>query len=654
MTGSQGSKGINIQSGMLALAALMAVATPAAASSGHDPQTQHPGAQAAVTSVSQVPPELSSEETDLGQAQLIPLISPEFRGRTTQVVQAPNPTAPAALEQSAATQTQPSVVVTPDSATDPIEQTTDPQDSKSATKPGAESSETPAVPTQDATNEGTMSGPTSTDIALEQLMAADSLFLEGKTEDAEALYRQVKDPFFQEDRSWYVPDPITDLEQLSIGGRVFWREGKRGLSQEMEISALVPLRLLVEKNPEFVPGHLKLAEALVAHDQADEALAVMEAAAALYPSQPDLQKGLIERQVASMRWLEASITARQFSLLNPEHPDAPELLAASEKYQKLFQSYLKEQATSNMIGGVLTGALGVALTGNPFMALPTVQTGWLMMRGEEAVGNAAAQTFKKRMELIEDPEVQAYVDRIGHKLAQVGGREFDYEFVVVKSEDLNAFALPGGKIFINGGAIVKSKSEAELAGLLAHELAHAILSHGFQSVTQSTATAGFTRLIPYVGGIATRLAVSNYSREMEEQADILGTRMLVSAGYAADGLRNLMATIAAENKETPFHLLSTHPKSKERISYLEALIERNGYNRFRYEGVLEHKQISQRVQTLLEQEGTEQNIDQAIDDYTAESPQGDAESIEQGRDNLPEVQNEEDQVPEVQAGTMMP
>ena len=151
------------------------------------------------------------------------------------------------------------------------------------------------------------------------------------------------------------------------------------------------------------------------------------------------------------------------------------------------------------------------------------------------LGNSAAKTFKKRLDLIEDPEVQAYVDRIGHKLAKVGGRDLDYEFVVVKSEDLNAFALPGGKIFINGGAIVKAKSEAEIAGLIAHELAHAILSHGFQSVTQSTATAGFTRLIPYVGGIATRLAVSDYSRDMEEQADLLGTRMLVSAGYAADG-----------------------------------------------------------------------------------------------------------------------
>ena len=474
--------------------------------------------------------------------------------------------------------------------------------------------------------------PPSEDVAREtQLIEADTLYLEGRVEEAEALYRQAKAPF-TEDGSWQIPDPITEVEHLSPTGQVYWREAERGMARELEISSLVPLRLLVDKNPEFVPGYLRLADALVIYGQPEEALAVMESAASLYPSQPDLQKGLIERQVASHLWLEASITARQFAVLHPEHPDAPGLLQDSVEYQERFQAYLREQMTGNMISGVLGGALGVALTGNPFMALPTVQSSLLMLRGESSVGTAAAKSFKKRFDLIEDPDVQAYVDRIGHKLAKIGGRDFDYEFFIVNSEELNAFALPGGKVFINGGAIVKSNSEAELAGLIAHELAHAVLSHGFQAVTQSNATAGFTRLIPYVGGVATQLAVTDYSRDMEEQADLLGTRMLVSAGYAADGLRNFMATVEKENKETPFHWLSTHPRSRDRVSYLEALIERNGYSRYRYEGIAEHKQIKAQVQALMKEDSGKENLDQAIEDYKDKSAQKEEQSIPQKTD----------------------
>ncbi|MBC1300290.1 M48 family metalloprotease, partial [Nostoc sp. UCD122] len=77
------------------------------------------------------------------------------------------------------------------------------------------------------------------------------------------------------------------------------------------------------------------------------------------------------------------------------------------------------------------------------------------------------------------------INDIGQKLAKVAGRnEFKYEFFVIPEEELNAFALPGGKILINAGAIAKTTSEAELAGLVAHELSHVVLSHGFQLVTQ--------------------------------------------------------------------------------------------------------------------------------------------------------------------------
>ena len=131
-------------------------------------------------------------------------------------------------------------------------------------------------------------------------------------------------------------------------------------------------------------------------------------------------------------------------------------------------------------------------------------------------------------------------------------------------DSLNAFALPGGKVFVNAGAIMKTDSEAELAGLLAHEVSHAALSHGFQLVTQGNLTANVVRYIPYVGNAATSLIVMNYSRDMERQADLFGTRVLVNSGYAADGVRNLMEKLHEshqkdEKNSQPPEWLSTQP-----------------------------------------------------------------------------------------------
>jgi len=175
----------------------------------------------------------------------------------------------------------------------------------------------------------------------------------------------------------------------------------------------------------------------------------------------------------------------------------------------------------------------------------------------------------------------------------------DYEFHVIVDEDLNAFALPGGKVFVNAGAILKTNSEAELAGLLAHELSHAVLSHGFQLVTRGNLTASLTRYLPF-GGTLADVLVMGYSRDMERQADILGTRILAASGYAADGMRNLMATMEKENRPRPIaNWLSTHPQTSDRVKYLETQIIRNGYNRYAFEGVERHHQIQEKVRRLV-------------------------------------------------------
>jgi beta-barrel assembly-enhancing protease len=166
-------------------------------------------------------------------------------------------------------------------------------------------------------------------------------------------------------------------------------------------------------------------------------------------------------------------------------------------------------------------------------------------------------------------------------------------------KDLNAFALPGGKVFINAGAIVKTSSEAELAGLLAHELSHTILSHGFQLMTKGNLTFNLAQFIPRVGGLVGNLLTLDYSRDMERQADVLGTRLLASSDYAADGLYNLMVILGKENKNSPPSWLSSHPATKNRVQYLAEQIQENGYNRYAYEGVERHAKVRERVRQLL-------------------------------------------------------
>jgi beta-barrel assembly-enhancing protease len=225
-----------------------------------------------------------------------------------------------------------------------------------------------------------------------------------------------------------------------------------------------------------------------------------------------------------------------------------------------------------------------------------------MLRGEEGVGNGISKSIKNQAELVEDEEILNYVRTLGQELVAVAGRdEFDYEFNVLMDPNLNAFALPGGKVFVNAGAIAKTTTKAELAGLLSHELAHAVLSHGFRLVSDGSLLSDLSRFIPY-GGYASNLVVLNYSRGMEREADELGARILAASGYAADGLHSLMKTLGEQDTRKPlFAWMSTHPETDERVGNLEVQIEREGLDRYQFEGVEEHFRMRVKVQRLIEE-----------------------------------------------------
>lgn len=436
----------------------------------------------------------------------------------------------------------------------------------------------------------------------QRLITADEYYLAGAYPDAEAIYRQVKNELWLTDNLPSRPEPILDAADLPPGGAVYWREANQGLALGLAHRTRVPLQLLIENHPEFIPGQVLYGRYLMEQEELEAADAALDSALLLYPSQPDLLKARVEVQMALEQWIEASITARQFTILNPDHGDYIAMAALAEDNLDRFRAEMNAQLTQNFIGNLITGTAGFVLTGGLLGPFTAVNSAIVLMQGEEAIGERVAEQVKDQLPLLRDPEVVEYINLIGHDLARLSGRnEFDYDFYVLDDEALNAFALPGGKIFINAGAIMKTHSEAELAGLVAHEISHAVLSHGFQMATNSNLLSSLASFIPIpqLANVAAGLAITGYSRQMERQADVLGTQLLATAGYAADGLHNLMVILEAEvGDRSGIQWFSTHPAPDERVAYLQQIVEAGGYNRYAYEGVASHLAVQARIMEL--------------------------------------------------------
>lgn len=434
-------------------------------------------------------------------------------------------------------------------------------------------------------------------IRQQKFIEADTLYQQGKIKEATQIYQQLKPPYPKETQIAEIPPAVYDVTQLTPAGGVYWRLAQQGIEQNLISKTLVSLKLLTTEYPQFIPGQIAYIQALKDHNKLKESLEALDKAVAVYDSEPDLLKFAITLYAENKRWLEGSLLARRFALMNPDHPQAKEFLDLADKNLKSYQSYLGGELRGNLFANIITGALGAVLTGGILGPLSALESLSLMLQGESALGSKIADEVKNEVPILEDEELNAYVNEIGGKLAKLAGRnEFEYQFYIIMDDDLNAFALPGGKVFVNLGAILKTESEAELAGLLSHELSHAVLSHTFQLVTEGNLTLNLGQFIPF-GGTLTNIIVLGYSREMEQQADIFGTKILASSGYAADGMRDLMAILEAENKneDRPPAWLSTHPETGDRVNYLENLVVTNGYNRYGYEGVERHWKMREKA-----------------------------------------------------------
>lgn len=448
----------------------------------------------------------------------------------------------------------------------------------------------------------------SEQVRLQRLAEGDRLYRNGNISGAENIYREVKPPYSSAaGNNSDVPEPVYDVSGLGGAARVYWREAQAGFEQKMESRLFIALEQLVEDYPQFIPGHLLLVDALEQYDREDEAIEVLERAASLYPNEPDLIAAEIQALADDKQWLEASISARQFALLFPEDEKAEEFTKLADKYLGKYQSGMKRK----LIGqAILSGAINVGdylLTGNAAGGIPTLQLTMLLLQGESSFGkqfsSAYKQEFRSQGVLVEDPQILEYLDKLGQQVASLMGRdEFEYEFNAIADDSLNAFAMPGGKVFVNTGALMQLQTEAELMGLLGHEVSHAVLSHSYQRIAKGTLLSNLNRVLP-LGDVIAELLNRAYSRQHERQADILGTRVLAGTKYAADGVRNVMVRLdKLYGDKAPPPWLSTHPPSAERVRYLEEMIVENSYNHYGYEGVSELETIQARVQELFPKE----------------------------------------------------
>ncbi len=460
------------------------------------------------------------------------------------------------------------------------------------------------------------------------IIQADGEYKAGNIAEAEALYRQAKDETWLLPRQFATlpPAPFSDEALLSPAAAVYWREAQAGIANNRQSQALVAFALLSAEYPAFIPGHLQYAAMLQANDRPEEANAVLEQALTLYPAQPDLLLTQVDLLTAQEQWLEAAIASRQFVALNSDHPGTPAQAALAEENLQRFQRETRSDIQTGAIANLFTGILGYAFTGSIFGPFTAANSAILLLQGENAVGEQFSGRIQQQLPMLESPEALGYVRQIGNRLVRATGRDdLNYEFFVILDPNLNAFALPGGKIFVNAGAILDTHSEAELAGLLAHELSHSVLSHGFQIATRGNLSSSVAQYLPY-GGLINNVFLSGYSRQMERQADIVGTQILAAGGYAADGLHNVMVTLNEQADDGPRApvWISTHPNPEDRVTYLKNLVERGGYNRYTYEGIASHEEI----QVIVARELAAYEARQRANDPNSQPENAEPEAVE--------------------------
>ena len=227
-----------------------------------------------------------------------------------------------------------------------------------------------------------------------------------------------------------------------------------------------------------------------------------------------------------------------------------------------------------VLGGCVRGASG------PVAAIPALFT--LSDAEEGRIGLQAEQAVLAEANELDVPVLQGYIDRVGLELASGTERKgVRWRFHVIDDPEPNAFALPGGAIFLNRGVLLAMRDGSELAGVLGHEVAHIGLRHGVEALQRQMILEGLASLalsdqpeaLQRVGAIALGLARNGLTREDERAADREGLRLVSLTGFSSDGLARFLDTLRVKVGDThpAFEILSDHPPLSQRIADLTQL-----------------------------------------------------------------------------------
>ena len=214
---------------------------------------------------------------------------------------------------------------------------------------------------------------------------------------------------------------------------------------------------------------------------------------------------------------------------------------------------------------------------------------WYSIETEMKMGKQYAMMVEQTARLVQDPVINEYVNRIGQNLVRNSDAKVPFTIKVIDSDEINAFALPGGFFYVNSGLILAADEEAELAGVMAHEIAHVAARHQMQQMTRMQYARMATIPLIFVGSwgvyeaasIAINLALPitfmKFSRDFESEADYLGVQYMYKSGYDPQAFISFFEKIEAKDNKKPgtiAKVFASHPPTPDRIARTQAEIKR--------------------------------------------------------------------------------
>src|SRR6266851_218855 len=206
---------------------------------------------------------------------------------------------------------------------------------------------------------------------------------------------------------------------------------------------------------------------------------------------------------------------------------------------------------------------------------------------EIALGKQLAQEVERQAKIVDDPVIAEYVNRVGQNLVRNSDAKVPFTIKVIDAEEINAFALPGGFFFVNTGVLAAADNEAELAGVMAHEIAHVAARHGTRQATRGQIAQLATIPLIFMGGwtgygirqaasVLVPIGFLSFSRAFESDADMLGLQYMYKTGYDPEAFVDFFEKIQSLEKKKPgtiSKVFSTHPLNEDRIQAAQKNIQ---------------------------------------------------------------------------------